>query len=418
MGAQVVRLVFVGHVDHGKSTLIGRLLVATNSLPRERIAEVQRVSAELGKEAELAYLTDYLQEERERNITIDTTQIFFRTRKRSYVIIDAPGHVEFIKNMLSGASQAEAGVLIVDAREGVMEQTRRHAYLIHLLGIRRLVAVVNKMDLIDYRVEGFDRVKKDLTGFLGRMSLSPDAVIPVSARLGENIAKYSRRMDWYQGPVFIDALDRIRSERDKRGKPLRLPVQDVLPVRGRRTILGRVEAGSVERGQSLTILPGGLRARAVEILRFGERRKGAHTGESIGLVIDEDHEVHRGAVIVQGDAEPLVTDEVRLTLFWMGDEPFAAGSELSLQCSTQEVGCRPVSVERRIDSSTLEVLEERGLEVRKNEVGLVTLKLQRPIVLEPFTEIPALGRVVLRKEGEVLGIGIIQSIRSIRSIRG
>jgi sulfate adenylyltransferase subunit 1 len=411
MARKVMRLVFVGHVDHGKSTLIGRLLVETNSLPKERIAEVQRVSAELGKDAELAYLTDYLQEERERNITIDTTQIFFGTRKRNYVIIDAPGHLEFIKNMLSGASQAEAAVLIVDAREGVMEQTRRHAHLIHLLGITRMVAVVNKMDLIDFGIDGFEQVKQDLAGFLGRMSLSHGPVIPVSARMGENIVRKSRRMGWYRGPVFVDALDRISSEKDTRGKPFRFPVQDVLTLHGTRTILGRVEAGSVERGQSMTILPERLRTSAVEIRRFGEKRRRALSGESIGLVIEGDHGVRRGDVIVLGGEEPPLSDEARLTLFWMGDAPLADAGGLSLQCATQEVGCLPVSVERRIDSSTLEVLAKKGLELRKNEVGLVSLKLQRPIVLEPFAEIPALGRVVVRNEGEVLGIGITRHRR-------
>ena len=414
MRRKVIKLVFVGHVDHGKSTLIGRTLYETNSLPKEKFDEVKQVSAELGKDAELAYLTDYLQEERERNITIDTTQIYFKTRKNEYVIIDAPGHVQFIKNMLSGASQAEAAVLIVDAHEGVKEQTRRHAYLIHMLGIKSIIVAVNKMDLLDYCSDRFQLVEHDVTDFLNQLSLHPLHVIPVSARLGENITKRSAEMGWYRGPVFTDALDHIKPNRQWENNPLRFPVQDVLSVKEREIIVGRVEAGDIQQHQKVIVLPDGYETSVLDILRYGEKRKGARSGESIGIVLEDHDAVHRGSVLIGQRDRPVTTDEIRVILFWMSDEPLSIGSDLSIQCSTQEIFCQPLKIEQRIDSSTLKLLEDDARTVQQNEVGRIILKLQKPAVFEPFSEIPELGRFVLRKGDTVKGAGIV-SARSTQS---
>lgn len=409
MKKHVIKLVFVGHVDHGKSTLIGRTLFETHSLPEEKYAEIKKVSADLGKDAELAYLTDYLQEERERNITIDTTQIYFKTRKNNYVIIDAPGHVQFIKNMLSGASQAEAAVLIVDAHEGVKEQTRRHAYLIHLLGIVNLIVAVNKMDLLEYSQNRFYLIEEEVTDFLIQLPLQPIHVIPISARLGENITERSAEMGWYNGPVFSDALDHIKPNEQSERKPLRFPVQDVLSIQEREIIVGRVEAGDIQQHQKVTVLPDRYETSVREILRYGERRKRARAGESIGIVLEDHNAIHRGSVLIgQGD-EPVTADEIRVILFWMSDEPLSIGGDLSLQCSTQEVSCRPLKIEQRIDSSSLKLLEEDARNIQRNEVGQIILKLQRPAVFEAFSKIPELGRFVLRKGDTVKGAGIVST---------
>jgi small GTP-binding protein len=231
MRRTALNIVFTGHVDHGKSTLIGRLLINTNSLPESKVEEVRKVSEELGKEAELAYVTDYLKEEREQNITIDTTQIHFRTKSRDYVIIDAPGHVEFIKNMITGSSQAEAAVLIVDVSEGVLEQTRRHAYLLHLLGLDAVIAVINKMDIVGYSEERYVEVKDQLIDFLTGLPMNPLHVIPVSAREGDNISEETGMMPWYRGRCFLRALDSLKEEKvSYSSMPLRFPVQDIYEV--------------------------------------------------------------------------------------------------------------------------------------------------------------------------------------------
>jgi len=415
MKKNVIKLVFVGHVDHGKSTLIGRTLYETNSLPKEKYDEVKQISAELGKDAELAYLTDYLQEERERNITIDTTQIHFKTRKNNYVIIDAPGHVQFIKNMLSGASQAEAAVLLVDAQEGIKEQTRRHAYLIHLLGIENLIVVVNKMDLVGYDPDRFYEIKTDMIDFMHRLSLKPIHVIPTSARSGENITKTSSKMSWYGGPVFTDSLDHIKQNKQNPNAPFRFPVQDVFFKDDRNIVLGRVEVGSVERNQQLLVLPDGYNTSVREVVRYGEKRKSAQAGESIGIVLENHNDIKRGMVLTQQDQIPIVSDEVDGTIFWMDEDPLHRGDDLTLQCSTQVASCHLRAIEQRIDSSTLHILEENGKIIGPNEVGKVIFKLAKPIVFEPFSQVPELGRLVLRRGDSVYGAGIVNSVQQTAS---
>ena len=410
MKKQIFKLVFVGHVDHGKSSLIGRTLYETASLPKETYEEVKRVSLELGKDAELAFLTDYLQEERERNITIDTTQIFFKTRKHDFVIIDAPGHVQFIKNMLSGASQAELAVLLVDAGEGIKEQTRRHAYLVHLLGIKNLIVVVNKMDLVNYEQGHFHDIRKEIIDFLQQLSIVPINVIPVSAALGENVSKESAKMSWYDGPFFTDCLDSLKPVNRKASAPFRLPVQDVLVRKNSNIVLGRVESGSVERNQQLLILPDGKTTRVLDVLRYGERRKVALTGESIGLVLENDNGIERGNVLVQQEKLPAVSDRLHATIFWMYNDILRTGDDLVLQCSTQSIPCCMESIEKRIDSSTLDVLERNGTGINTNEVGEVTFRLNKPIVFELFSNIPELGRLVLRKNENVCGAGIVNKL--------
>lgn len=230
MRRETVKIVIVGHVDHGKSTLIGRLLLDTNSLPKERIAEIKKISKELGKDTELAFLTDQLKEERERGITIDTTQIFFKTRRKNFVIIDALGHLEFLKNMITGATQAEAAVLIIDAKEGIMEQTRRHLYIIQLIGIKQVIVVLNKMDLVKYNREIFNRIKQELSIFLEQMDIKTAIIIPISAKKNDNISRKSFRTNWFRGPRLLEALDSLKIEVQDIDKPLILPVQDVYKV--------------------------------------------------------------------------------------------------------------------------------------------------------------------------------------------
>ena len=208
----VLSFVIVGHVDHGKSTLIGRLLFDTDSLPPDKIEEIKKASAGQGRRTEFAYLLDHLEEERKQGITIDTTQVFFKSPKRRYVIIDAPGHVEFVKNMITGASQAEAAVLIVDVAEGVKEQTRRHSYMLSLLGLKQVVVVMNKMDLVDFSQETFDSVKNDVTQWLKSIDIEPKLYIPISAIDGENVIAKSEKMDWYTGPTLLESLDTLQNQ--------------------------------------------------------------------------------------------------------------------------------------------------------------------------------------------------------------
>ena len=313
----VLSFVIVGHVDHGKSTLIGRLLYDTDSLPPDKIEEIKKASAGQGRRTEFAYLLDHLEEERKQGITIDTTQVFFKSPKRRYVIIDAPGHVEFVKNMITGASQAEAAVLIVDVAEGVKEQTRRHSYMLSLLGLKQVVVVMNKMDLVDFSQETFDSVKNDVTQWLKSIDIEPKLYIPISAIDGENVTVKSEKMNWYTGPTFLESLDTLQNQLLPEDKPLLFPIQDVYKIDEKRINAGRVEAGVLEKGTAIKILPGGQTTNVSTIEKFMEDPTRAVAGECIGMTTEDAVFLDRGNVVTLPESAPAMTDRVHASIFWM-----------------------------------------------------------------------------------------------------
>ena len=275
-----LRLVVVGHVDHGKSTLIGRLFYDTGSLPEGKYEQLVAIAQRRGVPFEFANLMDALQAERDQNITIDTTQIWFRTPKREYVIIDAPGHKEFVKNMVTGAARADAALIIIDASEGVQEQTRRHGYLLRLIGVRQVVVVVNKMDLVDYSQRVFDNISSEYRQFLKGIGVEAQFILPVSARHGDNIAARGENLNWFSGPAVLEALDAIPDPKAVTNQPLRFPIQDVYRFDHRRILAGRLEAGTLRAGDQLLFLPSGRTASYVR-LRAGTRRKSSRSKPAI-----------------------------------------------------------------------------------------------------------------------------------------
>jgi len=401
-----MKIVIVGHVDHGKSTLIGRLFYDTGSLPEEKIEEVKRTCRELGREMEFAYLMDHLEEEREQGITIDTAQTFFKTSKRNYVIIDAPGHKEFIKNMITGASQAEAAILIVDANEGVQEQTKRHSYILGLLGLKQVIVAVNKMDLVNYSEKKFKEVKKELNAFLISLGISPSYWIPISAKQGDNIAKKSNKMKWFSAPTVLQALDSFSLAEPPKEKDLRFPVQGVFKVGDKRILMGRIESGSLKEGDEVVFLPSGKKSRVKSVEVFNEKRDSADAGESIGITIEDPLFIERGEVAVSGK-KPAVKQEVKASVFWMSSKEFSIEETLLFRCATQEVECRIKKIGKRIDSSTLKIIEEEAQTLEENEAGEVTIKTEKPVVIEEFSSLPELGRFVLTRENNVVAGGII-----------
>ena len=402
-----LHFVIVGHVDHGKSTLIGRLLYDTNSLPADKIEEIKKISAELGRKTEFAYLCDHLEEERQQGVTIDTTQIFFKTDKREYVIIDAPGHIEFVKNMITGASQAEAGVLIVDVKEGVQQQTRRHAYILSLLGLNQVVAVLNKMDLADYSQERFDNTKSDIEKFLDSINIKPLYCIPVSAIRGDNIAAKSDRMPWYRGPIFLESLDSLKNVESAEDKALLFPVQDVYKIDNNRITAGRIEAGVLTRGQSIKVLPSGQSTRIKSIEKYPSQVEAAVAGESIGITTEEPLFLNRGDVICSTDAEPILTDTFEATIIWMSKSEFKKDEKITMRCATQETIAKVERITDKIDSSTLDILEQDADTLKNLEVGRVTIKTKKPIVIKPFNDVQELGRFVFVKDNNICAGGII-----------
>jgi sulfate adenylyltransferase large subunit len=406
----VLNFVIVGHVDHGKSTLIGRLLYDTDTLNPDKIEEMKKMSSQQGRQTEFAYLLDHLEEERKQGITIDTTQVFFKTDKRRYVIIDAPGHIEFVKNMVTGAAQAEAAILIIDAAEGVMEQTKRHSYMLSMLGLEQVVVVVNKMDMVGYNRERFESVRADAEKFLDSIGIKPSMYIPMAALDGDNIANRSTNMDWYEGMTFLESLDTLENAKPASHKPLILPVQDVYKVGDKRINAGRIEAGELNEGDEVKIVPRGLKTKIRSIEKFLEEPKTASSGECIGFVTADALFLERGDIVCREGKEPLVTDTITARVFWMSPMAFKSGERLMLRCATQEQKCSIETISRRINSSTLELIEENARTLDNLEVGEVVIKTKNPICIKDFNEVQELGRFVMVRNENIVAGGIITTV--------
>ena len=403
-----LKIVIVGHVDHGKSTFVGRLFYDTGSLPEGKLEQLQAAAQRRGTPFEWANLMDALQSERDQNITIDTAQIWFRTQQRQYVIIDAPGHKEFLKNMVTGAANAEAALLLIDANEGVREQSRRHGYLLNLLGIRQIVVLVNKMDLQGYAQARFEQIEGEYRAFLKSIGVEPRGFIPISARHGDNIAARSANMAWYGGPTVLEALDDFQPAAPVTHQPLRLPIQDIYRFDDRRILAGRIESGALKIGDRLVFAPSDKVSTVKTIERWNApAAERAEAGESIGITLSEQIFVERGAVAALETAPPYELNRFKARLFWLGREPFRKGRSYKLKLATQEVECEIESIERLIDSSTLETIERAEAQVGRNEVAELYLRTRRPVAFDVHSEIIATGRFVIVDGFELAGGGIV-----------
>lgn len=404
----LLRIVIVGHVDHGKSTLVGRLLHDTNSLPLGKVEEIRAMSDRRGMPFEYAFLMDALQAERDQGITIDTSQIWFNSDKRNYVIIDAPGHKEFLKNMITGAAQSDAALLIIDAVEGVREQSRRHGYLLHLLGIRQVAVAINKMDLVNYSEARFNEISTEYRAYLTGLGVTPTFILPVSAREGENIVTRSDAMQWYDGPTVVGALDCFVSEPLSSELPLRLPVQDVYKFDERRIIAGRIESGRVTVGDEIMFSPSNKTARVKSLEVWPEtlaKPASATAGYSVGLTLDEQIFVERGDIISHVRNAPVETDVFRARLFWLGHEPLSIGKTYKLKLNTTEAQVQVQKIEAVVDTGDLS--SAAASQVERNQVAEIVLRSRRMVALDAFNDMPATGRFVLVDDYDIAGGGII-----------
>jgi bifunctional enzyme CysN/CysC len=391
-----LNIVIVGHVDHGKSTLLGRLYADTGSLPDGKLEKVQAICRQQGKEFEYAFLFDAFLEEQEQGITIDTARTFFMWKGRHYIIIDAPGHKEFLKNMISGAARAEAALLLIDALEGVKEQSKKHGYLLSLLGVRQFAVVVNKMDLVGYRQDVFEGIEKEYREFLAQFGAVPERIIPVSAKMGDNIANRSGTMPWYQGPTVLDTLSLFKKETARSEQPLRFPVQDVYKFDARRIIAGRITAGRLKIGDHLVFSPSNKRAniRSIEAFNVEPVLTGAEAGQSVGITLDEQIFVERGEVATHQEQLPLVSTAFKANLFWLGKQPLEQGRRYLLRVATREVECEVAAIHRIID--TMDLNQQSGSnKVARNQVGELTLRTKAPVAFDLSASFEATGRFVL-----------------------
>jgi len=413
----LVRIVIVGHVDHGKSTLIGRLLSETGSLPDGKLDELKAVSTRRGMPFEWSFLLDALQTERDQGITIDTSQARFRTPGREFVLIDAPGHAEFLRNMVTGASQADAALLLVDAAEGVREQTLRHAYLLHLLGIRQMVVVINKMDRVGYDDGRFREIEAEITAHLADSGLKPSAVIPISARHGDGVVERTAAIGWYRGPTVIEALDRFAPARPATALPLRLPVQAVYRFDDRRIVAGRIQSGFIAVGDEIAVAPSGGRAvvRSIEAWPghddTGPRHAGA--GQSVGITLDRELFIARGDMIAHAQRQAPSGRRLKARIFWLHHSPLATHASVSVRIGSAETRGAITKIGNMLDPGDQSAANRATVgqnHLRQNHIGDVEIALANPIAADQYEANPRTGRIVLDVGGYIAGGGLVLAL--------
>ncbi|MBK8005233.1 MAG: adenylyl-sulfate kinase [Gemmatimonadetes bacterium] len=408
-----MNIVIGGHVDHGKSTVVGRLLADTGSLPEGKLEAVRALCERTARPFEYAFLLDALKDEQAQGITIDAARVFFKTAKRHYIIIDAPGHIEFLKNMVTGASRAEAALLVIDAKEGVQENSRRHGYMMSMLGIRQIAVLVNKMDLVNYDQRHFEGIVAEYSAFLQQIGVHPAAFIPAAGREGDNIALRSTAMPWYSGPTVLEALDRFASEGPALDKPFRMPVQDVYKFTAqgddRRIVAGTIETGTLSVGDEVVFYPSGKKSRVKTIEAFNRPvQSEAVAGQAAGFTLTEQIYVARGELAAKaGQPKPEVTTRLRVSIFWLGKQPLTSKKDYLLKLGSARVPCRLETVHRVIDASNLNASEKKQ-QIDRHDVAECTLKLSRAVGFDTADQSAATSRFVLVDDYEITGGGIVR----------
>jgi bifunctional enzyme CysN/CysC len=401
-----ISVVAVGHVDHGKSTLIGRLLNDTENLPAQRLDEMRSASERRGVAFEWSFVLDSLQSERDQAVTIDTTRIWLRLPGRDLVLIDAPGHKEFLRNMVTGASDADAALLVVDAHEGVSEQTRRHALLLELIGVRQAIVAINKMDLIDYAEERYRHIVAEVRGLLERIGIEPTAYVPVSAREGDNVARASKAMPWYDGPTILEALLALPGRAPSTQAGLRIAVQGVLRRDRERIVVGRIESGSIAPGDEILISPGRRSARVRTIESWPpDATTRADAGASVGFTLDGQVFVDRGDVVSDPQHAPTLATEIRARFLWLGSDVLRPGRRLTLRFGTRSANVEVARLERVIGIDALE--DQKPGFARANDVVEAVLKSRDVLAVDDIAVHPALARFILVDGLDIVGGGTI-----------
>ena len=409
---QKMNIVIIGHVDHGKSTLVGRLLAETNSLPEGKLQEVQERCRKNSRPFEYAFLLDALKDEQAQGITIDSARCFFRSNKREYILIDAPGHIEFLKNMISGAARAEAAVLVIDADEGVQENSRRHGYLLSMLGIRQVAVVVNKMDLADYDKKRFEEVQTEYIEFLKKINVEPRFFIPISAREGDNIASQSDNMKWYTGPTVLQALDNFDKELARVDQPLRLPVQDIYKFTehndDRRIVSGRIETGELNVGDEVIFYPSGKVTEVASIESFNTPVKtNAFAGQSTGFTITRQIYAQPGELVCRtNEPAPNVSQHIKVNLFWLGKEPMVFDKRYILKIGTARVPVWLKQITNVLDASELTTESNRD-HIERHDVAECIIETLKPIAFDLSADIAQTGRFVIIDNYQIAGGGVI-----------
>ena len=407
----LLRFITCGSVDDGKSSLIGRLLYETKMIFEDQFAALKDDSKKVGTrggEVDFALLVDGLAAEREQGITIDVAYRFFTTERRKFIVADTPGHEQYTRNMVTGASTADLAVILIDARKGVLTQTRRHSYLAALLGIRHIVLAVNKMDLVDYSQEVFAKIERDYRGFAEQIKLEAITCIPVSAIAGDNVTTRSERTAWYSGPALLQHLETVEVFDPAQGGAFRMPVQWVnRPNADFRGFAGLIASGSVRRGDALRVLPSGRTSTVARVFSGEGEASSAVAGESVTLTLADEIDVSRGDVLAAAEDPPLVANQFEATIVWMHDEPLLQGRSYLLKLATQTVTATVAPIKYRVNINTLEHLAAKKLDL--NDIGVCGLEVSSAITFESYRDSRVLGGFILidRVTNNTVGAGLL-----------
>ncbi|NOY62089.1 MAG: sulfate adenylyltransferase subunit CysN [Gammaproteobacteria bacterium] len=403
---ELLRLVTVGSVDDGKSTLIGRLLVDTKGAFEDQLMAVRKNNDNVnegdvveGKDIDLARLTDGLQAEREQGITIDVAYRYFSTPKRKFIMADCPGHEQYTRNMVTGASTASAAIILVDARKGVLTQSRRHTHIIGLLGLSHLIVAVNKMDLVDYAEEVFERIKAELSDFCAQQNIHDLICIPISALEGDMVVERGDKMPWYKGHTVLETLESLEVSDQIDTRSFRFPVQYVNrpqsdELHDFRGYAGRVVSGTVKTGDEVQVLPSGHTTRIKEIVTFDGNLAEAFAPQSVTLTLEDEIDISRGNMIVHSDQLPTTADEFAATICWMGDEPLSLRKKYFIKQTTNTVRAVVTEICYRTDTNTLEHLTDID-QLSMNEIGKIKLKLLSPLTYDSYADNHATGSFII-----------------------
>lgn len=413
-----MNLAVIGHIDHGKSTLVGRLMYETGAVPAHIIEKYKAEAKEKGKESfAFAWVMDSLKEERERGITIDIAHKRFDTDKFYFTIVDCPGHRDFVKNMITGASQADAAILVVAAPDGVMAQTKEHVFLSRTLGINQLIVAVNKMDASKYSEARYNEVKKDVSQLLGMVGFKASEIpfIPTSAFMGDNISKASTNTPWYTGPSILQALDQLKEPEKPDKLPLRIPVQDAYTISGIGTVpVGRVETGVMKKGDNVVFMPSGAGGEVKSIEMHHEEIMQATPGDNIGWNVRGvgKTDVRRGDVCGPKADPPTVADEFTAQIVVL-QHPSAitVGYTPVFHCHTAQTACTFMTLDKKLDPKSGQVKETNPTFIKAGDAAIISVKPTRPMVIEPVKEIPQLGRFAIRDMGMTIAAGMCISIK-------
>ncbi len=413
-----MNLAMIGHIDHGKSTLLGRLLTEAGAIDPHVIEEYRKKAEAIGKATfEYAWVMDTLKDERERGITIDVAHQRFDTNKYYYTIVDCPGHRDFVKNMITGTSQADAAVLVVDAKDGIMAQTKEHVFLSRTLGVTQLIIAVNKMDRVNYDQKRYEELKKEILALLKTVGYKEEHVtfLPVSAIEGENVTKRGDKLKWFDGPTLLDAMDLMKVPEKPIKLPLRIPVQDVYTITGVGTVpVGRVETGKLKKGDKIIFEPAAKTGEVKTIEMHHEEIPEAVPGDNIGWNVRgiSRNDIRRGDVCGHPDTPPTVADEFTAQIVVL-QHPSAitVGYTPVFHCHTAQVAATITEISKKLDPKTGAVVEENPDFIKSGDAAIITIKPTRPLVIERVKEIPQLGRFAIRDMGQTVAAGMVIDVK-------